>query len=438
MVDPAGLTIARRDGSLAHVLWTCNAEGAPPTVRGVVFELAAGTIPQDPALVALIGAYTPVAVGFRGKFSGVEWTVSATVRPCGFTGFAYSLATDNTLLQGADMSSPTASPALIVASGTVLCLGSRIRGVRADGGIVLVAGSTLRFPPGTAADYRKTAGSDSVNDFVLNGGAIQISSSGVLGGFSHLANAVHPQGLLSSVGQAAGAASRATTASATDSTLNRVPMTRVDGIFGLGGEQQPTLADLDDHTARAGLWRATDTTTNSASRPSGASAFGAVLVQKYSAASSQQWWRSAVGDGVWTRRYASSAWTPWRLLFDQATAVGTVSQTSGIPTGALLQGNASTASPAGGWFERTAAGFQTAHLTVNSSASADTTWTFTSAFLTGTTPVVTIQAVGDVDYTARLVSRSATAVVFSIRDALGARVAVPVDLVARGRWSNMT
>jgi hypothetical protein len=128
----------------------------------------------------------------------------------------------------------------------------------------------------------------------------------------------------------------------------------------------------------------------------------------------------------------------WVNFFHTRNILGTVSQTAGIPTGSVLQGNASAVSPSGGYNERTAAGFQIAHHSLTTSDSDDTTWTYSAAFLTGTTPVISIQPVGDSDLRVRLVSRTATACVFSVRDAAGDRVAVPVDLMARGRWSDLT
>jgi hypothetical protein len=128
----------------------------------------------------------------------------------------------------------------------------------------------------------------------------------------------------------------------------------------------------------------------------------------------------------------------WREIYHQGFLLGTVSQTGGVPTGALFQGNASASSPTGGFFERTATGFQVCHHTLTSSASEDTTWTYNTAFLTGSSPVISITPIGDASYRVRLVSRSATAAIFSIRDGSDNRVAVSVDLIARGRWSNMT
>jgi len=125
-------------------------------------------------------------------------------------------------------------------------------------------------------------------------------------------------------------------------------------------------------------------------------------------------------------------------IYRRANILGTVGQLAGIPTGAVFQGNASASAPAGGYFELSAAGFARAHHSVTTSAGGDTTVTFTNAFLAGSTPVVNITPQGDSDLRPRLVSVSATAVVFSVRDGSGARVAVPAHVQVSGRWSTMT
>ena len=118
--------------------------------------------------------------------------------------------------------------------------------------------------------------------------------------------------------------------------------------------------------------------------------------------------------------------------------LGTVSQSAGLPTGAAMQGNASSAAPTGGWTERLADGFQTIHHAMTSSDGADTVWTYNSAFLTGSTPVIGIQPVG-ANLCAEVIARTATSCTFSIRDrTTGDRVAAPVDLIAHGRWSTLT
>lgn len=235
----------------------------------------------------------------------------------------------------------------------------------------------------------------------------------------------------------------AVTQSATDTTAGRLLKV---GDFGLGADAPGVITNLDDLDLRAGWYTTSSTTTGTFPTHSGstsASAFGYLLVLRRNLNNTVQIY-APLGNGSGGGRifYRTAtlgpAWLPWRELFSSLNVLGTVLQTAGVPTGALLQGNASTAAPTGGWTERDAAGFQIVHHAITSSDSADSTWTYNSAFLTGSTPVISAQPVGDADYYVRIVSRTNTACVFSIRNSSGARVAVPVDLIARGRWSNMT
>lgn len=235
----------------------------------------------------------------------------------------------------------------------------------------------------------------------------------------------------------------AVTQTAIDTTAGRLLKV---GDFGLGADAPVVITNLDDFDLRAGWYTTSSTTTGTFPTHSGstsASAFGYLLVLRRNLNNTVQIY-APLGNGSGGGRifYRTAtlgpAWLPWRELFSSLNVLGTVSQTAGVPTGALLQGNASTASPTGGWTERDAAGFQIVHHTITSSASGDSTWTYNSAFLSGSTPVISAQPVGDASYFPRIVSRSNTACVFSVRDTSGNRVAVPVDLIARGRWSSMT
>lgn len=138
------------------------------------------------------------------------------------------------------------------------------------------------------------------------------------------------------------------------------------------------------------------------------------------------------------QKWDSGGWGSLFKFFHNRNILGTVAAVGGVPDGAILQGNASVSSPAGGYVERLANGFQHLHHVVTTSASGDTTVTYTLAFLSGSTPAVSITPVGDSELRVQVVSVSATAVVFSVRDGSGARVAVPAHLNISGRWSAMT
>lgn len=140
----------------------------------------------------------------------------------------------------------------------------------------------------------------------------------------------------------------------------------------------------------------------------------------------------------YVRSRNAGVWSSWTTAYNLLNVVGTVSQSGGQVKGAALESNASTASPAGGYYERLADGIQRVHCRVTTSAAGDTTLTFTKPFLSGSEPVAAILPQGDSDLRERLVSITPTAMVFSVRDSGGARVAVPAHVQVSGRWSSMT
>ena len=231
------------------------------------------------------------------------------------------------------------------------------------------------------------------------------------------------------------------TTSATDNTAGRLLKV---GDFGLGATAPSTIADLDSTSTPSGLYQIKSDPDTIGARPSGfgSSVWGYCRIDRHDATRLTQivWTVNRLGANAaprWTRKYLDGAWGAWVTEYNTGNILGTVSQSGGAPTGAVLQGNASAAAPAGGYSQRTAAGFQRVHHVVTTSASADTTLTFTNAFLSGSTPAVTITPVG-AGLRPRIESVSATALVFSIRNDAGDRVAAPAHINVAGRWSNMT
>lgn len=110
--------------------------------------------------------------------------------------------------------------------------------------------------------------------------------------------------------------------------------------------------------------------------------------------------------------------------------LGTVAQTGGTPTGAVIE----SGSNANGAYLRLADGTQICWAQKTSSASAQTLWTFPAGFVGGSVPVV--QATSQVQ-TAHFASTGApvaTGVNFSVWGLSGARVAYATGLTAFGRW----
>jgi hypothetical protein len=236
------------------------------------------------------------------------------------------------------------------------------------------------------------------------------------------------------------------TTSATDTTAGRLWANGPGGMFGLGAftlTGASTFGVTSDATGLADIPATSFFVHSGAGKPGDAPLEGAIQGAGVKVGGGANWnatiW-AGLGSGRWFGRVAPSSGDvgPWCEFVHNRNLLGTVSQSSGIPTGAAFQGNASAASPAGGYSQRTADGFQTVHHVVTSSSSADTTVTFTDAFLAGSSPAVSIASVGDAPHERRIVSISPTAVVFSIRDSGGARIAVPAHLTITGRWSAMT
>ena len=138
------------------------------------------------------------------------------------------------------------------------------------------------------------------------------------------------------------------------------------------------------------------------------------------------------GGNMWMRTYATGAWSPWYRVYSQKTVLGAVSQSAGVPTGAVIE----SGSNANGRYTKFASGLLECRQTMNAASGAAVTWTFPSAFIEG--PVVTGNAIATVLSTLCFdASPTITAVTFSARDKTDARRADVVHLHAVGRWSTM-
>lgn len=121
----------------------------------------------------------------------------------------------------------------------------------------------------------------------------------------------------------------------TDTTAGRALLT---GAFGLGSDTAPILATLDSATTPSGLWRTVDpgtTGTWPAGVTTAAQRAGILLVQRPDTAITHQRWQQNDTGAVWMRRHTAGAWTAWQRAAAQIT--GTVAQTGGVPTGAVMQ-----------------------------------------------------------------------------------------------------
>ena len=132
------------------------------------------------------------------------------------------------------------------------------------------------------------------------------------------------------------------------------------------------------------------------------------------------------------------AWSAWNVLFGRTNILATVSQTSGVPTGGLIE----TGSSANGIWRRFACGLQIcwrldlSAATVNTAngtlfRSASVTWTFPAAFIAA--PVVTGQA-DPVDMWMTAALPITTSVALRISSATSVATATAFRAVATGRW----
>lgn len=189
------------------------------------------------------------------------------------------------------------------------------------------------------------------------------------------------------IGMVAGAVQRATLSSAafqidvpvtgtavqssvTDTTAGRLALV---GAFGLGQTGLlPALGDVNSTSTATGWWYYNSGTTNYASLPAAAQGNGLMRVERRAGDTLVQTVHLMnLSGGVWVRGYAASTWGPWRMLYTQATALGTVSQSGGVPTGAIIE----TGSGANGSYTRLAGGTQFCAISINET---DTAWSTAS------------------------------------------------------------
>ncbi|QPM90955.1 DUF2793 domain-containing protein [Pseudooceanicola algae] len=108
------------------------------------------------------------------------------------------------------------------------------------------------------------------------------------------------------------------------------------GAFGLGDSGDGLAAPSDDADLceAAGFYSFTAAGSNCPEAdPSGAS----LMVMRGGDSSARQVYVAEDGQRVWCRGYSGGGWLPWVEMFTQASIVGTVSQTEGAVTGAVVE-----------------------------------------------------------------------------------------------------
>lgn len=131
---------------------------------------------------------------------------------------------------------------------------------------------------------------------------------------------------------------------------------------------------------------------------------------------------------VFERSRGVDAWSPWVEVYHQGRIVGTVSQSGGVPTGAIIQhGNNSN-----GWFVRFADGTQICWHGLSSSDAGAVTWTYPAVFLGAINGLAT--AASTAARIAVIESLGTSSFTFSVWNIAGARTIASTRLFAIGRW----
>ena len=218
----------------------------------------------------------------------------------------------------------------------------------------------------------------------------------------------------------------AVTQSQTDGTAGRLLKNFDHGLGARATAEVNRIANLDDPDQRAGFF-ATDAATTGTFPV--AAAIGCGFASRSDGNGFVQLFFEATGDAVWSRRFAAgSGFTPWRRLYAPQNIVGTVAQSGGVPTGAVME----RGSTPNGSFVRFADGTLICTHSLTTSATANTVWAFPSAF--SGNPAPSILPVATTALSGVAAALSATSLSLNVYNSSNARQAVTVWLKAVGRW----
>ena len=218
------------------------------------------------------------------------------------------------------------------------------------------------------------------------------------------------------------------TTSTLDATAGR--LLRVSD-FGFASDAPPTPVNNNLDTTRvSGIYRYQSDTTG---RPAGSA--GVVLhISRLAGEGVNRHWQLAFTNAIYSgiaqrSMLADGSWTAWYNIWSGQTLIGTVSQSSGVPTGAVIE----RGSNGNGEYMRIADGTQICWTDKAASSSATVTWTYPAAF--SAAPAVNGTAQASVLSAVCLdAAPGTTTVTFSARDKTDARRADTCRLTAVGRW----
>ena len=227
-----------------------------------------------------------------------------------------------------------------------------------------------------------------------------------------------------------------------DATAGRlVRVFQTGGVFGLGVAQGQSLgaAVVSVNAVAVAGWYRTDSAT--AGLPASAPAGTLEVVHGIGGDAIVQRWTSLPASGAarrWQRHFSGGVWQTWVLALDQASLLGPVTQSGGVPTGAVIE----RGTMAAGEFVRFADGTQictSAGLTVpNASTSSGALfrsvtvgWTYPRAFAAVPTVSGSVQD-GDCWLAAEV--PTGTAVALRAVSAVTKAAALTLRAMAVGRW----
>lgn len=109
------------------------------------------------------------------------------------------------------------------------------------------------------------------------------------------------------------------------------------GDFGLGGDVSPNfITGSVDNLDENGFYCVSGAYAALANTPENLP--GMILVHKYvSAAYATQIFTQATSGRMWIRNKNNNSWGSWRELYSETNILGTVSQSAGVPTGAIIE-----------------------------------------------------------------------------------------------------
>lgn len=220
----------------------------------------------------------------------------------------------------------------------------------------------------------------------------------------------------------------AVTQSPTDATAGRLLKAGDGGILGQAIAPSSAIS-INDNTLPNGFYRF-GAGVSGGTAPAGSDGIWLHIARENGVRAHQVWFSQASVLCL-VRSWGGSSWTGWSRIYNQGTVLGTVSQTAGVPTGALIERGAN----ANGEFARFADGTQicTGVLPTLTSTSADSVVTFPAVFAVMPLASVIAQS-GSVRVPVLAASPSTTSFSFNLFDASGGRQASTARWTALGRW----